>query len=94
MRQTRGTATRSDAAAAGLLRPARSGQVRGAILHAKCILVDGLKALITSANFTEAACEWNIGAGVPTTDRALAQALATQFRRLVQEESLVRQVGW
>ena len=33
-------------------------------LHAKCIVVDGRKALVTSVNFTEAAQEWNIELGL------------------------------
>lgn len=34
------------------------------VIHAKCIVIDGLTALVTSANFTEAAHARNIEAGV------------------------------
>ena len=54
-----------------------------ACLHAKCIVVDDERALITSANFTEAAHERNIEAGTVITDAVLARALRAQFDTLV-----------
>ena len=74
--------------------PRAQDEAAGAVLHAKCIVVDERRALITSANFTEAASERNIEAGVLTTDKALVQALSSQFRRLVAEKVLVRLPGW
>ncbi|WP_334956674.1 hypothetical protein [Nostoc sp.] len=44
--------------------------------------------LITSANFTEAAHERNIEAGVLLTDSATAQALRLQFDSLVSHKIL------
>ncbi|AFY45241.1 DISARM system phospholipase D-like protein DrmC [Nostoc sp. PCC 7107] len=57
-------------------------------LHAKCIVVDEESVLITSANFTEAAQERNIEAGVLLTDSATAQALRLQFDSLVSHKIL------
>ncbi|MBC1214192.1 phospholipase [Trichormus variabilis ARAD] len=57
-------------------------------LHAKCIVVDEEFVLITSANFTEAAHERNIEAGVLLTDSATAQALRSQFDTLVSHKIL------
>lgn len=57
-------------------------------LHAKCIIVDEESVLITSANFTEAAHERNIEAGLLLTDSATAQALRLQFDTLVSHKIL------
>jgi phosphatidylserine/phosphatidylglycerophosphate/cardiolipin synthase-like enzyme len=57
-------------------------------LHAKCIVVDEEFVLITSANFTEAAQERNIEAGVLLTESATAQALRLQFDSLVSHKIL------
>jgi phosphatidylserine/phosphatidylglycerophosphate/cardiolipin synthase-like enzyme len=54
-----------------------------AVLHAKCVVVDDAQVFVTSANFTEAAQERNIEAGVLLRDTAFARALVTQFERLV-----------
>jgi phosphatidylserine/phosphatidylglycerophosphate/cardiolipin synthase-like enzyme len=51
-------------------------------LHAKCVVVDDRWAFITSANFTEAAQERNIEAGVLLDHPKLAGALAGRFRAL------------
>ena len=64
-----------------------------ACLHAKCIVVDDKKALITSANFTEAAQARNIEAGVLFDDAALAWALRSQFDVLVRRKDLRRLPG-
>jgi phosphatidylserine/phosphatidylglycerophosphate/cardiolipin synthase-like enzyme len=52
-------------------------------LHAKCIVVDDERTLVTSANFTEAAQERNIEAGVLITDPIFARSLRAQFETLV-----------
>ncbi len=85
-----------------------SGQLRGqvpeelletvhaelkACLHAKCIVIDEERALITSANFTEAAQERNIEAGVMIADASLARALKAQFDTLVDRGALRRVPG-
>jgi phosphatidylserine/phosphatidylglycerophosphate/cardiolipin synthase-like enzyme len=51
-------------------------------LHAKCVVVDERWAFVTSANFTEAAQERNIEAGVILDHPGLASALAGRFRAL------------
>ena len=61
-----------------------------AVLHAKCIVIDKRWSLITSANFTEAAHERNIEAGLVVDDRRLAQRLVRQFEELVNKGSLQR----
>ena len=68
-----------------------TGKTR-ASLHAKVIVVDGRKAFITSANFTEAAQERNIEVGVQIDDSSLAGALQAQFDTLVERGEL-RRVG-
>ncbi len=62
-------------------------------LHAKCIVIDSRKALITSANFTEAAHERNIEAGIVIESRLIAEALRQQFETLAQRGALVRLPG-
>ncbi|MCF3609716.1 DISARM system phospholipase D-like protein DrmC [Planktothrix agardhii 1033] len=56
-----------------------------ACLHAKCVVVDEERLFITSANFTEAAHERNIEAGVLLVDRVAAKAMQKQFERLVEK---------
>ena len=64
-----------------------------ACLHAKCIVIDDDRALITSANFSEAAHERNIEAGTAITDTVLARALKAQFDTLVDHGALARVPG-
>jgi len=59
------------------------------VLHAKCIVVDDDLALVTSANFSEAAHTRNIEAGVLLRNPALARALRWQFETLVASGFLV-----
>jgi phosphatidylserine/phosphatidylglycerophosphate/cardiolipin synthase-like enzyme len=54
-----------------------------ACLHAKCIIVDDLYLFITSANFTQAAHERNIEAGVLLTSATAAKSMRSQFEQLV-----------
>ncbi len=69
--------------------------VRGprAALHAKCVVVDDARALVTSANFTEAAQERNIEAGTPVHEAGFARALRAQFEALVNTGELRRVPG-
>jgi phosphatidylserine/phosphatidylglycerophosphate/cardiolipin synthase-like enzyme len=53
-----------------------------ATLHAKCVVTDRSRALITSANFTEAAQRRNIEAGVLVSGPALCARLAGYFEAL------------
>lgn len=64
---------------------------RRAALHAKCVVVDQRWALVTSANFTEAAQARNIEAGVLLDHPGHAQALTAQFRSL-RESGKVRRM--
>lgn len=66
---------------------------RRASLHAKCVIVDDRFCLLTSANFTEAAQERNIEAGVLIEDRAMSGMLRAQFEGLVAAKRLVRVPG-
>ncbi len=50
-----------------------------ACLHAKVVVVDEERVFISSANFTEAAHERNIEAGVVVDDASLARSLGRQF---------------
>jgi phosphatidylserine/phosphatidylglycerophosphate/cardiolipin synthase-like enzyme len=59
--------------------------------HAKCILVDGATAFITSANFTESAHERNIELGVLFRDNPrVAKSIRSKFESLIQNGFLKR----
>ncbi|WP_437939474.1 DISARM system phospholipase D-like protein DrmC [Sorangium sp. So ce341] len=62
-----------------------------ACLHAKCVVVDDARALVTSANLTEAAQARNIEAGVLLEDGMFARALRRQFESLI-DRGLVRRL--
>lgn len=53
------------------------------VLHAKVLVVDDDAVLVTSANFTEAALDRNIEAGLLLRDRTLAATVASHFRGLI-----------
>ena len=55
-----------------------------ASLHAKCVIADGKSALITSANFTEAAQRRNIEAGVLVNHGPLVARLRSFFAAGIQ----------
>jgi len=61
-----------------------------AVIHAKCVVVDGRTALVTSANFTEAAHARNIEAGAVVHDAGFAGSLERQFTSLVAAGALRR----
>jgi phosphatidylserine/phosphatidylglycerophosphate/cardiolipin synthase-like enzyme len=52
-------------------------------MHAKCVVVDGEAALVTSANFTRRAHEHNLECGVLLEDTAFAHHLARQWIGLI-----------
>lgn len=54
-----------------------------ASLHAKCIVVDGQRALVGSANFTDRGHARNIEAGVLVEDARFAEELVRQFHDAV-----------
>jgi phosphatidylserine/phosphatidylglycerophosphate/cardiolipin synthase-like enzyme len=57
-------------------------------LHAKCVVIDRREALITSANFTEAAQERNIEVGIRVRHRPIAERLRDYFATLADEGAL------
>ena len=59
-----------------------------ACLHAKSIVVDEEYTFITSANFTEAAHQRNIEAGVLLADSRVSRAIKMQFETLVTRRIL------
>ncbi len=65
-----------------------SGSSR-ACLHAKCILVDEQYLFLTSANFSEAAHERNIEAGLLLDDSRQAKQLSLQYTYLREEGKFV-----
>jgi len=64
-----------------------------AVLHAKCVVVDGRRSLVTSANFTEAAQERNFELGLLADDELLARSIETQFETLI-DRGLVRRLSF
>ena len=54
-------------------------------LHAKCVVVDGEVAFVSSANFTEAAQEKNIEVGVLIRSESLAARITRHFGALVAD---------
>jgi phosphatidylserine/phosphatidylglycerophosphate/cardiolipin synthase-like enzyme len=69
------------------------GKSERASLHAKCVVVDARKVLVTSANFTDAAQMRNIEAGVFIVDSGIAQSLIRQFESLIAGGLLQRLPG-
>jgi phosphatidylserine/phosphatidylglycerophosphate/cardiolipin synthase-like enzyme len=59
-------------------------------LHAKCVVVDHRAALITSANFTEAAQERNIECGVIMRHSPIVEQLHRYFKTLCESRQLRR----
>lgn len=63
-----------------------------ASLHAKFIVVDDTRAFVTSANFTEAAQQRNIEAGILVENPQFSRALRDQFDMLIGRRLLSRLV--
>jgi len=59
-----------------------------ASLHAKCIVIDGEKCFVSSANFTESGQARNIEVGVLVEDKNLAASIHHQFESLVAHGTL------
>ena len=66
-----------------------TGPVQSA-LHAKCVVIDGKEALVTSANFTEAAQERNIELGLLVNSPAVAGQIEGHFHSLIRNGHLER----
>jgi len=69
--------------------PRTATQGSRASLHAKCIVVDVAKTLVTSANFTDRGQTRNIELGVLIHDRDFAARVVSQWRSLVRADHLV-----
>jgi phosphatidylserine/phosphatidylglycerophosphate/cardiolipin synthase-like enzyme len=61
-----------------------------ASIHAKCVVVDGRRTLIGSANFTGRGHERNVEVGVVIDDAELAERLIHQWRQLVANDRFRR----
>ncbi len=59
-------------------------------LHAKCVVIDGKEALVTSANFTEAAQQRNIELGLTVRSGVIAHRIEEHFRSLIRSQHLER----
>jgi len=57
-------------------------------LHAKCVVVDGQRVFVSSANFTEAAQFRNIEVGVVIDDGRIAERLTSFFAALIDANRL------
>lgn len=64
-----------------------------ASLHAKCVVVNRERALVTSANFTDRGRTRNIEAGVLIADRAFAGELAAHWHALRESGAVRRYQG-
>lgn len=62
-------------------------------IHAKCVVVDGVRAFVSSANFTAQGQERNIEVGVLLHDRLFASHLASQWLTLATTGAALRWVG-
>jgi len=69
--------------------PDRYERTGRACLHAKCIVVDGAKAFVTSANFSGAAHERNVELGVCIDDPKIAAAIEEELDELITAGVLV-----
>jgi phosphatidylserine/phosphatidylglycerophosphate/cardiolipin synthase-like enzyme len=63
---------------------------RKAILHAKCVVIDGRTSFVSSANFTEAAQERNIEVGVLIRSSIVAERLINFFAALISTRAVRR----
>ena len=59
-------------------------------MHAKCVVIDGQEAFVTSANFTEAAQERNIELGLLVGSQSIAHRIEEHFNSLIQNGFLKR----
>lgn len=59
-------------------------------MHAKCVVIDGQEALVTSANFTEAAQERNIELGLLVDSQIIARRIEEHFMSLIENGYLER----
>ena len=60
------------------------------VLHAKAVICDNERLLVTSANLTQAAMNRNIEAGILLRDRTIAQTASIHFNGLIDRRLLRR----
>ena len=68
---------------------AQLGSMRSA-LHAKCVVIDGSEALVTSAKFTEAAQVRNIELGLHVNSLEIAGRVENHFHSLIRSGHLAK----
>lgn len=73
------------------LAPPKGGEY--AVQHAKLVMVDRSAALVTSANFSEAAAERNLECGVLLRDRRIAESVKEHLDMLYRSSYLVDYPG-
>jgi phosphatidylserine/phosphatidylglycerophosphate/cardiolipin synthase-like enzyme len=73
------------------LAPPEGGEY--AVQHAKLVMVDRSAALVTSANFSEAAAERNLECGVLLRDRRIAESVREHLDMLYRSNYLVDYTG-
>lgn len=61
-------------------------------LHAKCVVIDEEKTLVTSANFTDRGQTRNLEVGALIDDKTFAKRLIGQWFGLVSDKKMVRYV--
>jgi len=66
---------------------------KSACLHAKFVIADSQQVFISSANFTEAAQQRNIEAGILSESPALARDIESHFQSLV-DHGFLKQLRW
>lgn len=71
-------------------RSLETGGTTRSSLHAKCVIIDGSEAFVTSANFTEAAQERNIELGLLIKSPVIAAQIEDHFRSLIAGGHLSR----
>ncbi len=64
--------------------------VTASSMHAKCIVIDGEEAFVTSANFTEAAQERNIELGLLINSSLIARRIEDHFATMIKNDLLSR----
>jgi hypothetical protein len=62
-------------------------------IHSKCVVVDGERAFVSSANFTARGQERNIEVGVLLHDAAFASQLERQWMSLIEADLVLRWTG-
>lgn len=65
-------------------------RTRASSMHAKCVVIDGREALVTSANLTEAAQQRNIELGLLVDSELVALRIEEHFQLLIRNHFLTR----